>query len=382
MRAGVAGHGAPRLALRGGAGAGHDGDERPTLAYDRPAVSNGPEQPTGGSHTPPGDAPPSDGGHASGEAAFESTLHGWDCLRLRQGRTELALVPDVGGRVLSLVYDGEELFFSHPELRGRRLDVLADPDPGARKRGLGWLHWGGYKNWLAPQEAWSDALPFLDLDSGRYECTATDGAIEARSPVCRESGMRFLRRVRLLDESTVSVEQLLVNESDRPASWGLWDVTQMQGSGLAVLPIAPDSGFAGGVKAYPNEGRSPEILERMVARRDGAAWVRCRQAEPFKFGTDSTEGWIAALLDRGPDRWLGYAKSFAADTGGEYAHGSVVEVYDSGDLPYYEIECHSVRQRLAPGESLRLDEIWRLAWLDRSIDATDLRRWLAPEAAP
>ena len=38
---------------------------------------------------------------------------------------------------------------------------------------LGFVLWGGDKTWLAPQDRWTDGDPFLDLDSGAYDCRLT-----------------------------------------------------------------------------------------------------------------------------------------------------------------------------------------------------------------
>ena len=81
-------------------------------------------------------------------------LEGWDGLKLTSARVSLVVVPEPGGRVLSLTLDGVEVLFVNPLLGGRGVDLASVTDVRAAKREIGWRHYGGYKNWLAPQGRW------------------------------------------------------------------------------------------------------------------------------------------------------------------------------------------------------------------------------------
>ena len=292
----------------------------------------------------------------------------------------LILTPDVGGRIVSFKLDGIEAFFTLPELRGRRFNVAQAADVRAKKKELGWLHYGGYKTWLAPQDHWTDGLPFLDLDSGSYDVAVQAGpqgcTVCMTSPVCRETGMQLTRRVSMFEGGSVVVHQAMTNRSSEYVRWGLWDVTQVKGPGLAVLPVAERSQFKGGVKAYTSEGRSPEVMNLYVGVSGGLAIVTCSEIEPIKYGTDSTEGWIAGLLDRQPDHWLAYYKVFEPKRGARYPHKVTGEVYDSGTYPYFELEVHSPLIPLAPRETYAYSETWTLEWLPKFVRTQDLRGWI------
>lgn len=310
----------------------------------------------------------------------EVDLWGWRGVGLTAEPLSLAIAPEAGGRIISLKLDGIEAFFTLPELRGRQFDVANADDVRARKRELGWLHYGGYKTWLAPQDRWTDGLPFLDLDSGSYDLTVEEGpngiTIRVTSPVCRETGMQLSRTVSSFEGERVVVEQRITNRSGKEATWGLWDVTQVEGPGLAVLPVAQESRFPGGVKAYANEGRSPEVMSHLVRRGDGLVAVTCREVEPVKYGTDSMEGWILGLLDRGTDRWLALLKVFEPLPGETYPHDVTAEVYDSGAHPYFELEVHGPLKTLAPGRTYGYSETWFVGWLPKISDMRQVRGWV------
>ncbi len=305
---------------------------------------------------------------------------GWRGLSLSAERVSLVVAPEVGGRIVSLKLDGVETLFSMQDLRGRCIDLSRTTDVRRKKRELGWLHYGGYKTWLAPQESWTDGLPFLDLDSGSYNLAVeenSEGAVvRVTSPVCRETGMQLTREVSISGNGRVLVEQAMINQSAQAANWGLWDVTQVRGPGMAVLPVAHSSRFEGGLKAYPGEGRSPEVVDRYVRLSEGLATVTCQQVEPFKYGTDSMEGWILGLLDRGEEHWLALLKVYEPIPRATYPHETTAEVYDSGSHPYFELEVHSPRMTLAPGASYGYGETWVLDWLTKLGGAQDLRGWV------
>src|SRR5258705_9327376 len=83
-------------------------------------------------------------------SARRGTVHGWDGWWIRRGPLELGLVPDVGGRLMSMRWRGHELSFVHPDHAGRRPAFATPADVDACKRELGFVHWGGDKTWLPP----------------------------------------------------------------------------------------------------------------------------------------------------------------------------------------------------------------------------------------
>jgi len=144
---------------------------------------------------------------------------------------------------------------------------------------LGFVHWGGDKTWLAPQERWPDALPFLDLDSGAYtlDVERDDGGevrVAMRSPVCRETGARIVRTIAVRAENDeFTVTHVLENVSANPITWGLWDVHQINGPGIAYVPRRASSPFRDGVKAYPAEGDSEGARPDVVPETWRVGWA-------------------------------------------------------------------------------------------------------------
>ncbi len=176
---------------------------------------------------------------------------GWESWHLRRGPLELVLVPQVGGRIMGMKWQGLDLAFTQPEREGIVEHVGRDGAVRARKRELGFPLWGGDKTWLAPQSRWTDELPFLDLDSGPYDL-AIDQATHERvqvsmvSPVCRETGMRITRTVVLSSsDDEWRVIHRLTNASINEVGWGAWDVSMVARPGKVYLPVNPASPYPG-----------------------------------------------------------------------------------------------------------------------------------------
>jgi hypothetical protein len=282
---------------------------------------------------------------------------------------------------MSMRWRGHELSFVHPDHASRRVPI-AGVEPGARKRALGFIHWGGDKTWLAPQEEWPDALPYLDLDSGEWTIDVArrdpDGVrVTLRSPVCRELGVRLIRTIRVpADGDEFEVEHTLETASPAPVTRGLWGVHQIRGPGIAYVPCRrTGSAFRDGVKAYPAEGDSEAARANVVRLMDSVAAIDCRTPRWFKFGVDADEGWALGVVETAGGL-VGYVKEVPVVAGAAYGHGCVVEVYDCPHHPYFELEAHGPVTMLAPGASTTLVERRRVfdvaAWPSTEADVRAL----------
>ena len=294
--------------------------------------------------------------------AFTSGRYkGWESFHLGKGPLELVLVPQVGGRVMGMVWRGHDLSFA-PAAPAGRLGNLADvSDLRARKREMGFPLWGGEKTWLAPQQRWTEGVPFLDLDSGPYQLNIEQEGPEAAivrmtSQVCRETGVEITRVVKVeAAKDGWSITHRILNRSSNPVTWGIWGVSMILRAGKVYLPRNPSSQYDGGVKTFPEEGNSRELRESVVGELGALAVIACEQAGHFKFGADGTEGWMLGILETA-GRLIGYRKKFLLHPGFPYGHDCVAEVYNSDRYPYLEMEIHGPLVRLQPGESFELEE--------------------------
>ncbi|NJN45853.1 MAG: hypothetical protein HC808_04520 [Candidatus Competibacteraceae bacterium] len=315
----------------------------------------------------------------------QADYRGWDAWWVERGPLTLILVPQVGGRIMDFHWHGHSLAFVNDDLAGRVEDVAAVSDVRTRKQELDFLLWGGDKTWLAPQTHWTDALPFLDLDSGAYSIDFDHSEphnlmVRMTSPICRETGIQLTRTIRLSEAASVwALTHHMKNCSDQITNWALWDVDMIRRPAQIYLPRSSDSVYPEGVKTFDNEGESTMIRDSVVSYHGAMVKVDCTTAHKFKFGVDAEYGSIFAVLDVEGLGSVGYRKQFPTFHPQPYGHGCVAEVFNASLYHYLELESHGPVVTLQPGESAELTirrELFNLS--DRPMSEKDIQAYLQP----
>ena len=299
---------------------------------------------------------------------FSKTVRwrGWDALSVERGDVALVFAPQLGGRVIGCAYKGKELFFTDPACEGE-----VPPFPGSVeemlrvKRERGFRLYGGSKTWLSPQEAWPDALPYYDLDSGPWSLTQsssrTEAVVKLESPACRESGVQIAKEFTLADNSSVKIRYTITNGSTRAVRYGLWDVTQLDRPGTVFMPVSPTSKFETGVKIFDVESPDPKAALKKLSVQSGCARIECDDSTRFKFGGDSDAGWLVGFVPWEKSRWVVFKKRFHTLPGAPFGHGCSVEVFNSDLTANFEMEIHGPVVTLKPGESSKWESSWHFS---------------------
>jgi len=323
-------------------------------------------------------------------ALRETTFMGWPAFALEQAGLSLHVVPSIGGRLMGIALEGDELCFVNPLLRGRHArgdtneDTSDDVNDGANDTANhdastwadlcgAWAFplWGGGKTWLAPESAWPGGAPHRDLDSGAWAVTHTwfddhGMGIHLQSPLCRDSGLQLQRRLSLPGDGTAWRIEHSVHNRGR-AAWhgGLWDVLMLRRPARVSvsLPAAHAAHWPAAVCCLPGKGSVAALCRSgvLMPERDRIEIV-CAEAGEFKLGFDSDSGAVQAELP-GASGALRYQRRSALPAAARYAHGHPLEVFNAPALPYFEIESHSPATTLQPGEHMRfvIDEaVFRL----------------------
>ncbi len=295
----------------------------------------------------------------------------WKSWVIKNGLITLAVVPEIGGRVMQYDLDG------HPSIYLNPAEIGKTYSPSEHS---GWPNYGGYKTWPAPQNRWlvggGGWPPPPNLDFGTYSCqivtdTPESSSVKLESPVeilskyaCQ--GLKFERQLTIYRGSTrVKVEQTLVNTGSQKVNWSIWDVTQsiVNHSGetdydnfWVYFPVRADSEFGkAGYYVMSGDKDDPQWKSDIALGVSAVQYLH----HGGKIGADSDGGWIC-YVDR-KDGYA-YAKRFAYFKEGTYPdNGASVEVYTSPGLPYLEVEVLSPLVDLAPEESYTFVEDWYAA---------------------
>ncbi|HIE04530.1 MAG TPA: DUF4380 domain-containing protein [Candidatus Latescibacteria bacterium] len=288
---------------------------------------------------------------------------GWTSYVMSNGLVRLAVVPEIGGRVMEYSLEGHNFIYINPQELGKTY-VPSEDSP--------WHNFGGYKVWPAPQGEWLAGgggwPPPPNLDFGRYSCEISVNSHDSSVVLlegppetfgrwkCR--GLKFKRRIAIYRGSTrVRVEQAMENCGREVARWSVWDVTQVVG----CHPGEEDYGSFWVYFPVREEGRCYYVM----MGEEGPQW-KGRVAEGVsavqylhhggKIGADSDGGWICYVDER--DGYA-YVKTFEYFPGETYPDSNAsVEVFTSSGLPYVEVEVLSPLVELAPGGSYTFVEDW------------------------
>jgi hypothetical protein len=306
-------------------------------------------------------------------AAEQVLSLGFRALRLRNSQLEVVVVPELGGRILSLSFRGHELLFSNPALHGK----LFSFEEHARGTSLrDWKNYGGDKTWPAPQgwqrdDQWPGP-PDPYLDSGVYAWDCDARGIVVTSPIDPRTGLQIERRIELdADATELSLELRFTNCSDRVGTartsrWAIWNVAQL---GCAAgsdywLYMAADhqSGWNASCRVLYG-GDNPAYLAQLYPGVvPGVLGVNYR-GEVGKVGTRSERNWLA-FREGSSGRVLTMRATFS--TAGEFPDGgcalecwseapgarSPVPLASPGRI--LEAEVLGPLTELTPGESCQL----------------------------
>ncbi len=283
-------------------------------------------------------------------------LYGWKAHELKSGQLCLGIIP-LGGRIISLRFCDEEIFFYQKEHAGDSFDFsgFSKEELDIKKRDLGFRVWGGDKTWVAPQNAWSEAIPPLTLDAGHYQTKIESDGISLLSPVDPETGLQISRKISIHANNKVILKQGFHNLSKEVIQKGIWNVSQVLRDVFVYLPTRPEE-----IIAYPNEGDSLS-LQNEIIQSQAKKWsrIRCNEAKHFKYGAKLEKGFVVTVKPLAvKNNFLLMKRLFSVDTEEKYAHNVSVEVYNSPNMNYAEVEIHAPLLSIQPGESVYHSQTW------------------------
>ncbi|HCT84580.1 MAG: hypothetical protein DKM50_09960 [Candidatus Margulisiibacteriota bacterium] len=253
---------------------------------------------------------------------------------------KIVVVPQIGGRVYSIAYNGKEFCRQNKLSEGK----IASPDDNS------WLNWGGDFDWVGPQESWNMAgwPPPFELDSGAWNVLSySEQSISLQSKPC-SLGVRIKKKISL-SGSRVTVKRELENTSDRPVIYGLWNITQVSTEGLIIIPLR-DPKYST-IKVFESQAfdQWEDLLKNKIIETDYSSdTINIRINEKkgsFKIGVVSDVGRIDYTFND-----FVMSKIISPSHGVQYPHGCNIEIYRDEKSGYTELEQLWESKELAPGD--------------------------------
>ena len=158
-----------------------------------------------------------------------SDFEGWRAQQISNSSLKLIIVPQLGGRVMLVVFDGHPYLFVSPKNRGQCFP------PSAAQGKHRWFNYGGDKIWPMPegdqdQDHWPG--PISDpLDDGEYAFTITSQApqcsVRLDGPPDPKTGLQYSREISIdSDSPQIRFHAIMKNIADHPIQWSMQSVTQ------------------------------------------------------------------------------------------------------------------------------------------------------------
>jgi hypothetical protein len=308
--------------------------------------------------------------------AFE----GWQAQQVSNEWLQLTFVPQLGGRLMQVSFNGHPYLFINPVYKGKYIS----PEEAAGR----WINYGGDKIWPLPEgndneQQWQGAS--TPLDDGAYAFSVVSQGqrctVRLEGPPDPPTGLQYTREISIgSDSPQIFFHANTKNFTGHSITWSVQSVsqynladakdpTQYNHEFRAFTPLNPNSAYLLGYHARDGLANDPAyrvkggLFELNWKYLESEVWL------------DSTAGWIA-IVD-GATRYAMVEKTRHVD-GGDYPGKASIIFYKNGPTlelneqgmpyltstnldrtPYYmEAEMNSPMAVLGPGESYTFDTTW------------------------
>lgn len=304
---------------------------------------------------------------------------GWKAQQISNRWVQLVIVPENGGRLMQVTFNGHDFLFVNPKLAGKRMPPTANR----------WFNYGGDKIWLLPEgdedeQHWRGGSDMIDSGEFAFRKLSDESScgLELTGPPDPHTGVQISRTIRLGSDSPhIAFHASMKNITGHTIEWSMQSVSQYDTSNPNDA-----SQSNGNIWGFTATNRSSGYLNRYhvrtgpaenpsaTVRGDGLFSLRYSRVAA-EFWIDSTDGWLAvvdgssryAMVERfqyeDQRPYPGKAAVIFWTNGPHLKFGSdgTVSVTDGPDGPspsYMEAEVNSPLCRMRPGGSCQLDTDW------------------------
>lgn len=308
------------------------------------------------------------------------TFHGWPAQEMANAWVDLVFVPELGGRLMQVTFDGHPYLFVNPEWEGKYI-----PPKEAAGR---WINYGGDKIWPLPEgnddeQHWTGAS--TPLDDGAYEFSVLSQGehctVRLDGPPDPPTGLQYSREISIgTDSPEISFHAITKNYTGHSIAWSVQSVSQYNladpggangynHSFWAITPVNPNTGYLLGYHVRDGLANDPSF-----SVKDGLFRLNWKYIES-EVWVDSNAGWVAVvdgisnftMIEK--SKYVEHAEYPSKASVIFYKNGPTVELDSNGmphlsrldrkETPYYmEAELNSPMAELGPGETYTFDTHW------------------------
>ncbi|HSS98465.1 MAG TPA: hypothetical protein VLK33_15620 [Terriglobales bacterium] len=303
---------------------------------------------------------------------------GWKAQQVSNRWVQLTFVPQNGGRLMQVTFNGHDYLFVNPKLAGQ----ITPPNENQ------WVNYGGDKIWLLPEgdddeQHWRGGSDLIDAGEFSFRKLSDQKGcgLELTGPPDPHSGVQISRTVRLEPDSPhIAFLATMKNISGHTLEWSMQSVSQYDTGNGDQSRRNPD--IWGFTQANPSSGylnryhvRDGPVGNPSASIREDGLFAVHYSHVAAEFWIDSPNGWLAVV--DGSSRYA-MVERFQYEERKTYpgkasvifwTNGSHLRFNDEGEAsvtdgnngpaPFYmEAELNSPICRLRPDESCQLETDW------------------------
>jgi hypothetical protein len=307
-------------------------------------------------------------------------------ITLSNGIVDIKLLPEVGGRLVSVSLTGHENILNSDSTQWNETpEKRPTMDPAQSFKA-----YNGMIVWLSPQSEWwvkQDAFPKLKdarslwppdpyLTSSSYKITdQTATEISMESPESPVSHVKFSKTYRIKNNKII-IKASARNCSKDTVSWGLWFIARMTGWDRVLIPADSTDLVKCVYMTYP------DIHQPALKYADGCFSYEPVEPEAGQVAYKS-KSFIAVgnpvIMGYKANQWL-IIRSNRIDRARIHPEQARVEIYvensanKANDLQ--ELEMHFAYEKIAPGASIEASQTWTIVPGTDSQNKNDLLKKL------
>jgi hypothetical protein len=305
---------------------------------------------------------------------------GWHAEEVANDWVRLTFVPQLGGRLMQVAFNGHAYLFVNPAYKGKYIS----PAEAAGR----WINYGGDKIWPLPEgnddeRHWNGAS--TALDDGTYSFTILSQsprcAVRLEGPPDKPTGLQYTREISIGNDSPeILFHAITKNISGHSIVWSVQSVSQYDLSDAndpkrynhdfwAFAALNPGSAYLNGYHVYDGFATDPSF------KPSGGLFRLNWKYLENEVWLDSTAGWLV-LVDGASHYAMVEKTTYFA--GANYPGKATVIFYKNGpsvrlnsdgipyltstkldETPYYmEAEMNSPMATLSPGQTYTMDSQW------------------------
>ena len=282
---------------------------------------------------------------------------GWQAQQVSNAWITLIFVPQIGGRLMQVTFDGHPYLFVNERYEGKQL-------PPSNTQ---WFNYGGDKLWVLPEgnedeRHWVGNSDVLDDSPFEFLVRSQGPQCEVvlTGPADPQTGLQFTRTVNLdADSTNIKFRSRIKNASGHPIEWSVQSVSQYD-TADATDRAHHNKNFWGFTKTGPSSGYLNQYHVKFGPAENAAAQVRPNGLFAVHYMPLAAELWIDLK-----DGWLAVVDGqsrYAMVERFRYNETNLIpgELRSySGPMARNYISTRTVPRRLAIRTTARRKSTWR-----------------------